>query len=156
MPVNEVVFPRSADGRRSSAALGRAVVVDALRVVDPVAADAAAREKDWRRGYLRHFRMLVEAGLKSKDAGYEIATAGLASVADRMRVSAEAGDDRAGDDQAEDDQVSLAQALRAGSRSPLGTVVVRGNGAPEREVSLPRKGPTLVGVKSKRQRSLVP
>jgi hypothetical protein len=69
VPVNEVAFPRSADGRRSSAALGRAVVVDALRAVDPAAAEAAAREKDWRRGYLRHFRMLVEAGLQAKDAG---------------------------------------------------------------------------------------
>ena len=85
--VNEVVFPRSADGRRSSAALGRAVVADALRVVDPAAADAAARETDWRRGYLRHFRALVEAGLRSDGtAAYEIAAAGLASVRDRMRT----------------------------------------------------------------------
>jgi hypothetical protein len=137
VPVNEVAFPRSADGRRSSAALGRAVVVDALRAVDPAAAEAAAREKDWRRGYLRHFRMLVEAGLQAKDAGYAIATAGLASVADRMRMSG--------------DEVSLAQALRAGSQRPLGTAVVRGSGTPEREVSLPRKGALLRGDSLERQ-----
>src|SRR5688500_8522907 len=73
--VNEVVIPRAADGRRSSVALGRAVVADALRVVDPAAAAAAEAESDWRRGYPRHFRALIEAGLRSDEAGYEIAAA---------------------------------------------------------------------------------
>ena len=56
-----VVFPRAADGRRSTSALGRAVVADALRRVDAAAARDAEREHDWRRGYPRHFRRLIEA-----------------------------------------------------------------------------------------------
>src|SRR6266498_3325259 len=72
--VDEVVIPRTPDGRRSSAALGRAVVA----------------EEDGRRGFLRHFRALVEAGLGPGTsptgtgtpgaAGYDIAEAGLAAT----------------------------------------------------------------------------
>jgi hypothetical protein len=57
-----VLFPMSADGRRSTSALGRAVVADALRPVDPVGAFGAEQETNWRSGYLVHFRRLVEAG----------------------------------------------------------------------------------------------
>jgi len=39
-----VAFPVAADGRRSTSALGRAVVADALSRVDPAAARAAERE----------------------------------------------------------------------------------------------------------------
>src|SRR6202034_2953715 len=39
-----VVFPLSAGGRRSTSALGRAVVSDALRPVDPAGAVGAERE----------------------------------------------------------------------------------------------------------------
>ena len=68
-----VVFPLSADGRRSTSALGRAVAADALRPVDPVGALGAEQETNWRSGYLIHFRRLVEAGLASKAA--ELSTA---------------------------------------------------------------------------------
>ena len=47
-----VAFPAAADGRRSTSALGQAVVADALRRVDPDAAQAASREANWRAGYL--------------------------------------------------------------------------------------------------------
>ena len=55
-------FPETG-GTRSTSALGRAVVADALRAADPVGAQAAERETNWRQGYLTHFRRLVEAGL---------------------------------------------------------------------------------------------
>ena len=57
-----VVFPAGPDGRRSTAALGRAVVADALRPVDPAGALAAEQEPTWRAGYHGHFRRQVEAG----------------------------------------------------------------------------------------------
>ena len=82
-----VVFPTSgADGDRSTSGLGRAVVADALRGVDPVGARAAESETGWRRQYLGHFRRLVEAGLGSRDAARRIAADGLTSLHDRMRV----------------------------------------------------------------------
>jgi hypothetical protein len=153
-PAHQVVFPRTPDGRRSSSALGRAVLADALRAADPAAADAAERETDWRGRYLRHFRALVEAGLcpetggaaprhapdgsgpdgtGPRDAGYDIAAAGLASVHARMRVAADAG------------ELTLTEALRTGPERPLSTVTVTGSGTPEREAALPYRGELLRG-----------
>ena len=63
-----VVFPASADGRRSTSALGRAVVAGALGRVDPAGARGAEQEANWRTGYLTHFRRLIEAGLASRQA----------------------------------------------------------------------------------------
>jgi hypothetical protein len=133
--VNEVVFPRAADGRRSGSELGRAVVADALRVADPAAAAAAERENDWRTGYLRHFRALVETGL---DDGYDIARAGLESVHSRMRVAH-------GDEDIPLDEVFDADA------EPLGTVTVHGDGKPEQELILPYRGELLRGDALQRQ-----
>ena len=46
------------------------------------------RETDWRRGYLVHFRRLVEAGLSGGEAARRIAADGLASLHERMRYVA--------------------------------------------------------------------
>ncbi|TFV63053.1 hypothetical protein E4P41_05960 [Geodermatophilus sp. DF01-2] len=129
-----VVFPAGPDGRRSTAALGRAVVADALRPVDPTGAGAAERETNWRAGYLAHFRRLVEAGLPSSQAALAIADAGLASLHRRMRVAGPDGDETALDD------LATAPAGRA-----LGTTEVTGTAEPERELSLPFHGERLRG-----------
>jgi hypothetical protein len=133
--VNEVVFPRSPDGRRSGSALGRAVVADALRAADPVAAAAAEQESDWRTGYLRHFRALVEAGL---DDGYEIARAGLASLHSRMRVTTGAG------------EIPLGEVFDAAGEPPP-TVTVQGEHPPETELAVPYRGELLRGDALARQ-----
>jgi hypothetical protein len=129
-----VVFPAGPEGRRSTAALGRAVVADALRPVDPVGAGAAERETNWRAGYLPHFRRLVEAGLVSREAALTIADAGLASLHRRMRV--------AGPDGAETglDDLATAPAGRT-----LATAEVTGTAEPEGELSLPFRGERLRG-----------
>nr|WP_296066914.1 hypothetical protein [uncultured Actinoplanes sp.] len=123
--MNAVDFPEDVHGRRSSAAFGRAVVADALRVADPVAAEAAAAERDWRKGYPRHFRALVAAGLGGR--AYEIARAGLASVRERIPVDL------------------------SGHQRPLETVTVAGSGRPETEVTLPHRGELLRGDRLLRQ-----
>src|SRR5256885_11293661 len=86
-----VVFPASADGRRSTSALGRAVVADALRPVDPAGALGAEHETNWRSGYLVHFRRLIEAGLASKQAWLAIARGGLGSLHTRVGAPAPGG-----------------------------------------------------------------
>ncbi|GLY05675.1 MULTISPECIES: hypothetical protein [Actinoplanes] len=127
-------FPADDSGRRSSTALGRAVVADALRHVDPAAASAAENETDWRRGYLRHFRALVESGLADGGAaGFDIAEAGLASLHARMRY------------RRPDGEFTLPQALMAAPDRPLETVRVDGTGTPERELVLPYRGEQLRG-----------
>ena len=129
-----VVFPAGPDGRRSTAALGRAVVADALRPVDPTGAGAAERETNWRAGYLPHFRRLVEAGLPSREAALAIADAGLIALHARMRV--------AGPDGAE---TGLAELATAPAGRTLGTAEIAGDGEPERELSLPFRGERLRG-----------
>jgi hypothetical protein len=129
-----VVFPARPDGRRSTAALGRAVVADALRPVDPAGAGAAERETNWRAGYLPHFRRLVEAGLVSREAALTIADAGLASLHRRMRV--------AGPDGAE---TALGDLVGVPADRVFATEEVTGTAEPERELSLPFRGERLRG-----------
>ncbi len=113
-----VEIPAGPDGRPSSTALGRAVVADALRVADPDAAAAAERETDWRRGYIHHYRRLVEAGAAG---GYDIAEAGLASLHRRMAIDI------------------------TPARNRLRTETIAGTGKAETELSLPYRGVRLRG-----------
>jgi hypothetical protein len=128
-----VVFPSAPDGRRSTAALGRGVVADALRPVDPAGALAAEQETNWRAGYLVHFRRLVEAGLAAPGAAVRIAGAGLDSLHARMRVADAAGEH------------GLDRWLTAPAPRPLTTVEVQGEGERESELSLPYRGTRLRG-----------
>ncbi len=125
-----VDFPE-ADGRRSTTAVGRAIVADALRPVDPIGANAAARESNWRAAYLPHFHRLVEASLVSPQAALEIADAGLTSVHERMRWVDADGDH------------PLAQGLT--TVRPAATEAVQGQGQPEWELTVPFRGSRLSG-----------
>ncbi len=129
-----VAFPVSADGRRSTSALGRAVVVDALSLVDPAGARAAEREKNWRRGYPVHFRGLVEAGLASRQAALAVAREGLESLHRRMRFIGRDGQ-----------EAGLDTLVSAPARAGLATVTVTGTGTAERELSVPYHGEQLRG-----------
>src|SRR5215813_863339 len=129
-----VVFPESPDGRRSTSALGRAVVADALRPVDAAGALGAEHETNWRSGYLVHFRRLIEAGLASKAACLAIARAGLDSLHARMRVAGPGGD-----------EAGLGSLLTAPARHRFVTAAVHGTGEAERELALPYQGERLRG-----------
>src|SRR6202030_175117 len=129
-----VVFPVSADGRRSSLALGRAVLADALGQGGPAGALNAERETNWRTGYLTHFRRLIEAGLASRQDAMTVARDGLESVHRRMRV---VGPDGAG--------AGLDALLAETARCGLATVTVAGTGVAEDELSVPYQGERLRG-----------
>ncbi|RBY76978.1 hypothetical protein DQ239_12430 [Blastococcus sp. TF02-09] len=128
-----VVFPVDAEGRRSTAALGRAVAADGLRPVDAAGALAAERETNWRGGYLTHFRRLVEAGLPSGAAARTIAEEGLVSLHRRMRVAGPDG------------ETGLDGLAGAPAGRTLHTVEIRGTAEPEGELSLPFHGRRLRG-----------
>jgi hypothetical protein len=130
-----VVFPLTSEGTRSTSALGRAVVADAFRAVDPVGARAAEHETNWRGGYLVHFRRLVEAGLPDAEAARRIAADGLGSLYDRMRVRTDG------------EETGIRDAFGAEPRPDerLNTEVLAGSGEPERELMIPYRGRRLRG-----------
>ncbi len=129
-----VAFPALPDGRRSTTELGRAVVADALRPVDPAGAFGAEQETAWRSRYVVHFRRLVEAGLVTPEAWLSIADAGLASLHRRMVVIGADGEDRP--------LTSLAAAEPART---LATSVVEGEAAPVTRLEIPYRGRRLHG-----------
>ena len=129
-----ISFPADAEGRRSTTALGRAVVADALRPVDPVGARAVEHETAWRSRYLLHFRRLVEAGVPEREAWLAIADSGLRSVHERMVLASEDAEDRPVD--------SL---LEAEPRRALDSVEVTGNGSAVDELGVPYRGALLRG-----------
>jgi hypothetical protein len=135
-----VAFPLAADGRRSTSALGRAVVADALRPVDPAGALGAEQETNWRSGYLIHFRRLVEAGLASKAAALSVARDGLGSLHARMRVSGPVGA-----------ETGLDAVLSAPALASFATLRVPGAGQRETELSLPYHSERLRGDALTRQ-----
>jgi hypothetical protein len=129
-----VVFPSGPDGRRSTSALGRAVVADALRRVDAAAAGDAEREHDWRRGYPRHFRRLIEAGLASRQDAITVARDGLESLYRRMRVAGPGGE-----------ETGLDALTSEPARRVLDTVTVAGSGEADQELAVPYRGERLSG-----------
>lgn len=135
-----VVFPE-VNGRRSTSALGRSVVADALRPVDPVGAQATERETNWRHGYIAHFRRLVEAGLTSEAAAVTIARSGLESLHRRMRATAEGGGEVPVDEVFQHPE----------GHEPVLTAVLRGTGTAVRELSIPLRGERLRGDALQRQ-----
>jgi len=130
-----VDFPVAADGRRSTSALGRAVIADSLRRTDPAGALGAEGETNWRSGYLAHFRRVIEAGLTSRDAALAIAADGLGSVHGRMRAAAADGEER-----------DLGDLLTRPARRALRTATVTGSAEAERELFLPYRGQRLRGA----------
>jgi hypothetical protein len=134
-----VSVPAGPDGRRSSSALGQAVVAEALRGVDPVGGLAVERETAWRSQYLVHFRRLVEAGLVTPEAWLDIAAAGLAAAAERMTyVDGEV-------------EVPVDSLLERPAGDALATAVVRGERAVVEELVLPYRGDLLRGPTLRRQ-----
>jgi hypothetical protein len=135
-----VVFPAASDGSRSTSTVGRGVVADAMREVDPAGARAVERETNWRSGYITHLRRLTEAGLGSRDAALGIARAGLASLHERMRVAGPDGLDH-----------ELATLRDTPASRELTTVEVTGRGEPARALEIPYRGRRLAGDELRRQ-----
>jgi hypothetical protein len=127
------------DGQRSSSALGRAVLADALRGANPSLAGAVASAKDWRSGYLPHFRTAIAAGLPSYDAAVGVSRGGLDGLHTRMRFVQG------------DQEVPLRDAFGLGGGAAFDSAEVKGEGEQERELSLPYRGERLRGDALHRQ-----
>jgi hypothetical protein len=135
-----VDFPAGPDGRRSTSAVGRTVVADALRAADPARAERAEREANWRTGYLAHFRALVEAGLPAPETAAAVAAAGLDSLYLQLRAVG-----------ADGSESGLDTLLTAPARRPLATAAVTGTGRAATTLAVPYRGTLLQGDDLTRQ-----
>src|SRR4051812_8080727 len=135
-----VLFPTSPDGSRSTTALGRAVIADAVRRTAPEVAAAAEGERAGRRASPPHSRRTVEAGVPTADDALAIAADGLASLHERFVFARDGG------------QSDLAAALDATPAAPLRTAVVKGEASrPAEGLSIPYGGERLTGAALDRQ-----
>lgn len=125
-----VVFPTD-----STSKTGRDTLAAALETVDFPAAELIRRETDWRRGYARHFKHAVVAGLHDPNAAMSIARAGL----EHLHATFEYVD-------ASQERIPLDLAmLESVPATTLGTQTVEGLAAPETELSIPYRGERLRG-----------
>jgi hypothetical protein len=136
-----VAFPVVLElGRASSTALGRSVFGDAAAAVDPDLATAVREEQDWRRGYVRHVRRLVEAAAMSGPAALAAARGALSAVHRRMEFERDG------------ERVPLGTAMAAFVGDAPATQTVTGR--PDRrvrELELPYAGELLRGAALHRQ-----
>ena len=133
-----VLFPSGDDGRRSTAATGRAVWADAVRDVDPALAGRIEQARDWRKGYVRAVVEHTAAATRSAQDAVQVARAGLTSLNQRMRFEREGAIS------------SVTQALEDG-KELLRPRTVRGEGDRQRELVVPYRGEQLTGDALRRQ-----
>ena len=133
-----VAFP-ALDGRRSTSATAREVFADAARVADSDLAWAIEHERDWRKGYARHLRRLVEVEAQSTSSALGVADAGMESLHKRF-VFERDGSTR-----------SVLEALRDLAGQHFTTGVVEGKGDRVRELVVPYRGRALSGEALRRQ-----
>lgn len=127
-----VRFP-ALDGARSTTATGRTVLADAARAIDHDLAAAIETEDAWHRGYIEHFRRLVEAELHAGDAADAVARAGLASLHGRFEFVRG------------DTTVGLADATTLPPATEYTSATVEGRGGRVPDLRVPYRGELLVG-----------
>lgn len=129
-----IQFVPGADGERSTTRVNKAITSAALEPVDPLAAQAARNEANWRKQYPHHMRALTEAGIAYPAAALTLAEAGLAAAWQQIEFVRN-GQAR-----------PFADALDDPLPNAFATVEVQGQGSPEVEPwSLPYRGQQLRG-----------
>src|SRR5687768_1919879 len=132
-----VLFPAGPDGRRSTAATGRAVWGDAVRGVDDEVAARVGAAKDWRKDYVDVVVGHTAAATRTAEGAVRVARQGLASLAERMVFE-------------RDGRTStVAAALAEGA--PCASTSIKGEGDRRTELALPYRGEVLTGDALRRQ-----
>ena len=127
-----VTFP-VVDGKRRTTPVGRAVLADAARAVDPELGRRIEATANWRSGYMGAVRDLTAASARSADTALGIARAGLDSARERLVF------DREGR------EVPLAATGAVAPAIGLGTETVAGEAPAVTELRLPFGGRELAG-----------
>lgn len=114
-PPRGLCWPVDDKGQRSSTAVNKAIITAALQAIDPTKAQAAAKCKGWRFGYVKHLKALVEAQCASSEAALKAAQAGLDKAYELFEFVAPDGS-----------AVSFQQAMAAKNSEQFQTGVVAG------------------------------
>jgi hypothetical protein len=136
-----VVFPLGEDGRRSTAATGRAVWAEAVRGVDDALAARIEAAGDWRKEYVEAVVAHTAAATRTAAGAATVARQGLEALDARMRFERD-GSSR-----------PVIEAL-ADAPAPLPAETVEGEGERERELVVPYRGKLLRGDDLRRQLDL--
>lgn len=75
-----VVFPQDGQGKRSTTAVGKAIVAAALGAASSADSKRAHNEANWRKNYRQYFERMTEVGVESADNARAIAQSGLSAV----------------------------------------------------------------------------
>lgn len=84
-PEAGLVFPKDPrTGERSTTTAGKNIFAASIAAIDPAAADAVRRERNWRFGYAKHVIRNVETSFRSADTAVSIAKAGFTHAMDNF------------------------------------------------------------------------
>lgn len=123
----------STNGKASSSAVGRAILSDAVRTIDPARATLIEDTADWRNGYLDHFVAVTGLSALGAEATHTIAERGLESMYQQVNFV-----------QPDEKVVPLAEIDWSQHTAPE-IEVVKGAGTPAAELSVPFGGSWLAG-----------
>lgn len=140
-PPRGLVWPLDAKGQRSSTGTNKTIIAAAIGAVDPAAASAVENCKNWRFGYVQHWKGLVERQCASPAAALKVAEAGLAKAYEIFEFVAPDGS-----------AVSFKEAMAAKNTESFFTNTIKGKGASNsNSLEIPYKGGTLSGQALKDQ-----
>ncbi len=127
-------FPQTGEDKRGTTVTAKRVLSDALRTIDEAAAEEVAREDSWHNRYPRHYRKLVEAGLKAPEAAERVAVDGMSALYREMVFVRGP------------DTFSIPEAMKGSLETELHTAVIEGQDAsPPGELTIPYAGQHLSG-----------
>lgn len=75
-PPNGLVWPVDAKGGRSSTPVAKEILAAAIGAVSKEKAEKVLKERNWRFGYVKHFKNMVEEQMKSPENALKVAEAG--------------------------------------------------------------------------------
>ncbi|EDQ87551.1 uncharacterized protein MONBRDRAFT_37825 [Monosiga brevicollis MX1] len=115
-PTEGIQWPADATGTRSTSSTGQAVLARSVMDVDPQAAVAVMKERNWRFGYGKHFIENVRISLRTPETALKVAQTGLDYMHNQFEF-------------VRDGKVmSLATAMSTITASFPGTMTIKGSG----------------------------
>lgn len=141
-PPNGLVWPVDAKGGRSSTPVAKEILAAAIGAVSKEKAEKVLKERNWRFGYVKHFKNMVEEQMKSPENALKVAEAGLAKAYEVFQFI----------DGDVSNPTSFAKAMAGSGSKPFHTGFIKGEAPKIKNVlEVPYKGKKLSGQALKDQ-----